>query len=125
MVRIDPDKPLYTIGVAAELIGVHPRGLRIYEEKEIIRPSRTEGNRRLYSLKDLDVLEYVHYLTHIKKVNIAGVRVILDLLNSLPENMRQKIIDSIEKEIESLSEEKKKVFVEGKEEIKQQIIEEA
>jgi len=61
MVKIDPNKPLYSIGTVAELIGTHPRTLRVYEENGIIIPQRTESNRRLYSLKDIEklILEFV------------------------------------------------------------------
>jgi len=125
MVNIDPDKPLYGITVAAELIGVNARTLRIYEENGIITPARSISNRRLYSQKDIDRLEYIHFLTHIKKVNIAGVKVVLELLEIMKDEERQKIISTTEEEIESLSQEKKKIYVEGTEEIKEKIISES
>ncbi|MBD3239906.1 MAG: MerR family DNA-binding transcriptional regulator, partial [Chitinivibrionales bacterium] len=48
--NIDPSKPYFTIGAVAEILGIKPRMLRVYEERGILTPSRTEGNRRLYSL---------------------------------------------------------------------------
>ena len=124
MVRIDPNKPLYTIGTAAELIGLQPRTLRIYEENEIIIPRRTESNRRLYSLRDIERLEYIHYLAYIKRVNIRGIKVILHLLEEMGPEFRQKIINKAEAEIKNLDKEKKKIFVEGKEEIEEEILSE-
>ena len=122
MVKIDPNKPLYSIGTVAELIGTHPRTLRVYEENGIIIPQRTESNRRLYSLKDIEKLEYIHYLAYIKRVNIRGIKVILQLLEEIRPELRQKIINKTEAEIKNLDKEKKKIFVEGKEEIKKEIL---
>ncbi len=100
--EIDPDKPLFPISVAAEILDVNPRTLRVYEEKGLINPSRTVGNRRLYSLKDIDFLEYVHYLVQIKRVNAAGVREILSILKTMPEEKREELTTRIEKTIERL-----------------------
>jgi len=100
--EINPDKPIFPISVAAEILELNPRTLRIYEEKGIIKPSRTEGNRRLYSLKDITLLEYVHYLIQIKRVNAAGVREILSIIESLPEDIRDELTFRVEKIIEKL-----------------------
>lgn len=111
---INPDKSIFPISVAADILDVNPRTLRIYEEKGLIKPSRTDGNRRLYSLKDIGLLEYVHYLVQIKRVNAAGVREILSLIESLPEAAREKITSRVEENIEKLSKEKLELFKEGK-----------
>lgn len=100
--EIDPNKPLFPISVAAEILEVNPRTLRIYEEKGLINPSRTEGNRRLYSLKDISLLEYVHYLVQIKRVNAAGVKEVLSVLKSVPEDIREELTTRVEKTIEKL-----------------------
>ena len=78
MTRHDRNKPLYMISVAAELAGVHPQTLRIYESKGIITPSRSAGNTRLYSEADVDQLKLVQRLTT-EGINLAGVVRILDL----------------------------------------------
>lgn len=117
MVDINPQMPLYSIGVVEEILQIPQRILRLYEEKGVIKPTRSETNRRLYSQKDLEKIEYIHYLTHIKKVNLAGVKEIFDLLDKLREDEREKLIHSVEEEIKSMSEEKKKLFKEGKDEI--------
>lgn len=78
----DWDKPLYTIGVAAELAGVHPQTLRAYEQKGLITPKRTSGGTRRYSLADLDRLALINQLTE-EGINLAGVTRILDLQSKL------------------------------------------
>lgn len=79
MFKVDRNTPVYAIGVVAELLEVHPRTLRIYEECGLIRPARTAGNNRLYSRAHLERLLRVRYLTQVKGVNLAGVRIILDI----------------------------------------------
>lgn len=124
MRRPTPDQPVYTIGIIAEIMGVRPKTLRVYEEKGIITPLRSEKNRRLYSQNDIDRLFCIHYLTHIKRVNLAGVKVILDLLEELDSKKKEAILKKAEEEVATFKGEKKKIFVEGKEEIKKKIIEE-
>jgi DNA-binding transcriptional MerR regulator len=117
MPQIDPDKPLYPIGVVADMLGISKRILRIYEEKEIIKPSRSESNRRLYSLNDIEKIEYVIYLAHIKRVNLVGVKVIFRLLDKLKDKERQKLMSDFKEEIKQMNEEQKRLLQEGKEEI--------
>jgi len=61
------------------MLEIHPRTLRIYEECGLVRPARTKGNIRLYSRADLELIQRVRYLTQVKGVNLAGVRIILEL----------------------------------------------
>jgi DNA-binding transcriptional MerR regulator len=110
---LDPTKGLFSIGVAAEIIGVEPHVLRIYERKGVIRPSRSDGNRRLYSMADLELLEYVHFLTHVRKVNLPGVLAMLELLDKLPEEMRRSELASVEKAIDQLDATARKIFAHG------------
>jgi MerR family transcriptional regulator/heat shock protein HspR len=110
MPEIDPNKPLYPIGVVAEILGIPQRILRAYEVKEVIKPSRTYTNRRLYSQNDIQKIEYIHYLTYIKKVNRAGVKVIFDLLDKLRDEEREKLMADFAHEIKTMGEEKKKIF---------------
>lgn len=84
MVDENRDRPLYMISVAAELAGVHPQTLRIYENKGIIKPQRTAGNTRMYSQNDIDRLELVGQLTD-EGINLAGVMRILDMKERLDE----------------------------------------
>jgi DNA-binding transcriptional MerR regulator len=117
MAKIDPDKPLFPIGVVADILDVPHQILRKYEEKEVIKPSRSNTNRRLYSQNDIQKIEYIHYLTSIKRVNLAGVREIFNLLDKLKEEEREKLRVDVEKEITNLSTEKRKILIEGSEEV--------
>ncbi len=73
-----PDRALYIISVAAELAGVHPQTLRIYERKGLIEPSRTSGRSRRYSDRDIALLQRIQELTN-EGVSLVGVRKILAL----------------------------------------------
>jgi MerR family transcriptional regulator, heat shock protein HspR len=73
------DRPRYMISVAADLVGMHPQTLRIYESKGLIRPKRTAGNTRLYSEADLDRLRLIQRLTNELGLNLAGVEQVLQL----------------------------------------------
>lgn len=74
----DPDQAIYIISVAAELAGVHPQTLRVYERKGLLRPKRTQGNTRRYSERDVELLRRIQELTN-EGVNLAGVMRILEL----------------------------------------------
>jgi MerR family transcriptional regulator/heat shock protein HspR len=80
----DDQRALYIISVAAELAGVHPQTLRIYERKGLIEPSRTEGRSRRYSDRDIALLQRIQELTN-EGVSLAGVRRILELEAELEE----------------------------------------
>jgi MerR family transcriptional regulator/heat shock protein HspR len=83
------DRAVYVISVAAELAGVHPQTLRIYERKGLLRPQRTPGNSRRYSASDIARLRLIQRLTQEEGVNLAGVRMIVEMENEL-ERMRQQ-----------------------------------
>jgi MerR family transcriptional regulator/heat shock protein HspR len=80
---VSPDRPLYMISVAADLVGVHPQTLRIYENKGLVRPQRTPGGTRLYSESDLDRLRVIQRLTTEVGLNLAGVELVLRLEDEL------------------------------------------
>ena len=77
------DRPRYMISVAAELVGMHPQTLRVYEEKGLVRPQRTAGNTRLYSEADLDRLRLIQRLTTELGLNLAGVEVVMRMEDEL------------------------------------------
>jgi MerR family transcriptional regulator, heat shock protein HspR len=77
------DRPRYMISVAAELVGMHPQTLRMYEQKGLVRPKRTAGNTRLYSEADLERLRLIQRLTSQLGLNLAGVEAVLDLEEQL------------------------------------------
>lgn len=70
-------KPLFTISVAARLVEVHPRTLMLYEKRGLVKPHRTPKNRRLFSPKEIQFLNFVRFLTQEKGININGVQVLL------------------------------------------------
>lgn len=72
-------RPVYMIGIAAELIGVHPQTLRMYEQKGLLRPRKSIKNTRLYSQEDVELGRYIQKLTQEMGTNLAGVKRILDL----------------------------------------------
>jgi len=75
----DEDRAVYIISVAAELAGVHPQTLRIYERKGLVAPKRTSGNTRRYSDRDIALLRQIQDLTQEGGINLAGVKMIIDL----------------------------------------------
>jgi MerR family transcriptional regulator, heat shock protein HspR len=83
------DKPRYMISVAAELVGMHPQTLRIYEQKGLVRPKRTSGNTRLYSEQDLERLRLIQQLTTELGLNLAGVEMVLRLEDQLRRMQRR------------------------------------
>ncbi|CAN5853009.1 N/A [soil metagenome] len=89
-------RPVYMIGIAAELIGVHPQTLRMYEQKGLLQPRKSIKNTRLYSLEDVELGRYIQKLTQEMGMNLAGVKKILDL---------ETQIEGLEAENRSLREE--------------------
>lgn len=81
----DRGKPLYMIGVVAEMLKVHPQTLRFYEKKGLVRPSRTVGQTRMYSAEDVEEIARLLRLTRDLGVNLAGVEIIL--------KMRRRMLD--------------------------------
>jgi MerR family transcriptional regulator, heat shock protein HspR len=91
------DRPRYMISVAADLVGMHPQTLRIYENKGLIRPKRTAGNTRLYSEADVERLRLIQRLTSELGLNLAGVEHVLRLEDEL-RRMRRRF-DRLEREM--------------------------
>ena len=73
-------RPLFTLSVTAEILGVHPRTLMIYEEENLVVPFRTKTNRRRYSQANIKKLQFIRFLTNKKGINLAGVHSILSLI---------------------------------------------
>jgi MerR family transcriptional regulator, heat shock protein HspR len=84
------ERALYIISVAAELAGMHPQTLRIYERRGLVRPARTAGNTRRYSDRDIERLHMIQRLTQQEGINLAGVRAIVEMEREL-EEMRQAV----------------------------------
>lgn len=82
------NEPLFVISVAARLVQMHPQTLRKYEREGLIAPSRTQGNLRLYSDRDIERLRQVKYLVEDLGLNLAGVQMVLDVTRRLREMRR-------------------------------------
>lgn len=97
----EKSRPLYMISVAAELTGMHPQTLRIYESKGLVNPRRSSGNTRLYSQADIERLDLIGRLTD-EGINLAGVVRILDMKSQMDE--RDVEIEELRAEIKTLRE---------------------
>jgi MerR family transcriptional regulator/heat shock protein HspR len=86
-------RPVYVISVAASLTGCHPRTLRIYEEEGLLEPVRTETNIRLYSDDDVYRVRVIRYLTQRRGVNLAGVKLLLQLREA--DDLLREIADEL------------------------------
>jgi MerR family transcriptional regulator/heat shock protein HspR len=75
----DRGRPLYRISVVAEMLGLHPQTLRLYEKKGLVRPSRTTGRTRLYSEEDVEEIRLIVRLARELGVNLAGIEIILKM----------------------------------------------
>lgn len=97
-------KAYYTIGVVAKMYNIHPQTLRLYEREGLLKPSRTEGNTRLYTDEDLERLEFILFLTRELGVNLAGVDIILNLKEQIEEMQRQidQLMEFIQTELSKL-----------------------
>jgi MerR family transcriptional regulator, heat shock protein HspR len=96
------DRPIYMISVAADLVGMHPQTLRIYEQKGLVRPQRTPGGTRLYSDADVERLRIIQRLTSELGLNLAGVELVLRLEDELRrahvqiERLQQQLVDEVQ-----------------------------
>jgi MerR family transcriptional regulator/heat shock protein HspR len=84
----------YMISVVAKAYGIHPQTLRLYEREGLLKPSRTEGNTRLYSEEDLRQLEVILNLTRELGVNLAGVEIVLNMRRKM-EQMQQEVSEFV------------------------------
>lgn len=96
------NKPLYMISVAAELTGMHPQTLRVYEQKGLVNPGRSRGNTRLYSQADIERLNLISKLTD-EGINLAGVVRILDMRERQLEY--EELIDDLRARVRELEDE--------------------
>jgi MerR family transcriptional regulator, heat shock protein HspR len=89
MARRKRTRGTYTISVVADQFGIHPQTLRLYEREGLLKPSRTDGNTRLYTDTDIEQLEVILSLTRDLGVNLAGVEIILNMRTKMEEMQRQ------------------------------------
>jgi len=91
----DRETPLFMISVVAELLGVHPQTLRLYEREGYVRPRRTRGGTRLYSEADVETVRRILHLTRDLGVNLAGVEVVLEMRRKL-ERMQAELAEALD-----------------------------
>jgi MerR family transcriptional regulator/heat shock protein HspR len=98
------ERPRYMISVAAELVGMHPQTLRIYEQKGLVRPGRTAGGTRLYSEGDLERLREIQRLTTELGLNLAGVQRVIQLEDELRklQNQLQRLQQELREQIQQV-----------------------
>src|SRR5437763_3024871 len=94
----DPERPVYVISVAASIVAVHPRTLRIYEEEGLICPARTPTNIRLYSENDVRRVMWIRHLTQNLGVNLAGVRILFELEERLGNRILERLYTEASRE---------------------------
>jgi len=105
MERKKKGKAAYMISAVAETYSIHPQTLRLYEREGLLKPSRSDGNTRLYTQEDLERLELILSLTRDLGVNLAGVEVVLNMRKRMEDMQRemQQFIEYIEREIANRS----------------------
>lgn len=95
-------KPRYVISVAANMVGIEAHTLRYYERLGLVQPERSSGNRRLYSEEDIERLHYIKALMSDCGVNLAGVEVVLKLMQRMKDMQRQ--LEEMERKIKKVAE---------------------
>ena len=105
----------YMISVVAKSYGIHPQTLRLYEREGLLKPSRTEGNTRLYSEDDLRQLEVILNLTRDLGVNLAGVEIVLNMRRKMEQMQAEmnEFVSHVRQELESVGPEGGKEKVES------------
>ena len=89
----DPRRPVYVISVAAGIVSVHPRTLRIYYDEGLLCPARTPSNIRLYSDEDIRRIEWIRHLTRDRGVNLAGIKILFELEERLGKRILEALYD--------------------------------
>ena len=101
----DPTRPVYVISVAAGIVSVHPRTLRIYKDEGLLCPARTPTNIRLYSENDIRRVLWIRHLTRDRGVNLAGVRILFEVEERLGKRILEVLFDEGTRAAESDAEE--------------------
>lgn len=101
---LDNDKDILPLSSIAELLSAKVRTLKMYEDKLLFPEKKIEGTKKLYSINDVKLIAFVHYLASVRKINANGIKYILDMLhNNMDEENRNDFLNKIELKLESLS----------------------
>lgn len=103
MALLDNEKDILPLSSIAELLTAKVRTLKMYEEKGLL-PKKKERTKKLYSINDVKIIAFVHYLASVKKINANGITYILEMLeNNMGEKNRGEFLDIVETKMEKLS----------------------
>ena len=104
MALLDNDKDILPLSSIAELLTAKIRTLKMYEEKGLFPPKKELGSKKLYSINDVQLIAFTHYLASVKKINANGIRYILEMLdNNMDEKNRSEFLSIVEDKMEKLS----------------------
>lgn len=104
MALLDNEKDILPLSSIAELLTAKIRTLKMYEDKGLLPTKKEQGNKKLYSINDVKLIAFTHYLASVKKINANGIRYILDMLeNNMDEKNRTEFLDIVEGKMEKLS----------------------
>lgn len=101
---LDNEKDILPLSSIAELLSAKPRTLKMYEEKKLLPQKNAESSKKLYSISDVKMIAFVHYLASLKKINANGIKYILEMLhNNMDEENKNTFLDIVETKMETLS----------------------
>ena len=104
MALLDNDKDVLPLSSIAELLTAKVRTLKMYEEKSLLPIKNEIGSKKLYSINDVKLIAFTHYLASVKKINANGIKYILEVLkNNMDEKNRAEFLDIVEDKMEKLS----------------------
>lgn len=101
---LDNDKDILPLSSIAELLSAKVRTLKMYEDKGLLPEKKAEGAKKMYSINDVKVVAFVHYLASVKKINANGIKFIMDMLhNNMDEQNRNEFLNVVENQMDALS----------------------
>ncbi len=104
MALLNNDKDILPINSIAELLSAKARTLKMYEDKGLFPQKNTSSSKKLYSINDVKIIAFVHYLASVKKINASGIKYILEMLeNNMDEKNKNEFLDIVETKLESIS----------------------
>lgn len=104
MALLDNEKDILPLSSIAELLTAKLRTLKMYEDKGLLPSKEEKGSKKLYSINDVKLIAFTHYLASVKKINANGIRYILDMLNNnMDASHRNEFLDIVENKMEKLS----------------------
>ena len=104
MALLDNDKDILPLSSIAELLSAKVRTLKMYEEKGLLPEKKAEGTKKLYSINDVKLIAFTHYLASVKKINASGIKYILEMFhNNMDEENQNEFLSRVELKMESLS----------------------